>query len=64
MTIKVIGEDSREIKTTTCRNCAAVLEYTKADTKTEERTDYTGDTDTCRILTCPRCNEYITVAIY
>jgi len=64
MAIKVIGKDSKTIKTTTCGNCAAILEYTNADTKTEVRKDYTGGSDTYRTLICPECNDSVNVAMY
>ena len=44
-----------------CSNCGVTLEYVRADTKIERRIDYTGDTDTYRILTCPSCKETINV---
>ena len=64
MAIKIIGEDSRAVKIATCKNCAAVLEYTHADTKTETRIDYTGGSDTYRFFDCPKCGETVTVKLY
>ena len=51
-------------KITICTNCGVTLEYVPADTKLEKRTDYTGDTDTYRVLTCPVCKEIMTVDRY
>ena len=44
-----------------CSNCGVTLEYVKADTRVERRTDYTGYTDSYRILTCPACKETLTI---
>jgi hypothetical protein len=42
MAIKIIGEDQEKKRTTSCSECAAILEYTLADTRTEVVTDYGG----------------------
>jgi len=63
MSIKVVGDDTSKMKRTTCLNCTAMLEYTMADTTIKVVTDYTGDKDTYRYLTCPRCNHTMTVSI-
>ena len=64
MAVKVIGEDTTKIKHTTCTNCAAILEYTLADTHKKTVSDYTGDVDTYRLLNCPRCKNTINVSMY
>lgn len=64
MAVKIVGEDKQKIKEVSCSNCALRLEYTMADTTTEKRTDYTGDTDTYRVLVCPKCSERIIVKLF
>lgn len=63
MTIKIIGEDKTKAKRTTCANCAALLEYTIADTETKLIRDYGGGSDTYRFLVCPRCQAKLSVAL-
>lgn len=64
MAVEVIGESDKAKKETTCSNCAAILRYTLADTKTETRTDYGGGSDTYRVLECPKCHKKIDVELY
>jgi hypothetical protein len=47
-----------------CHNCGVTLEYVKADTRIEKRSDYTGDTDSYRVLTCPVCKDGMDVERY
>ena len=51
-------------KITNCRNCGITLEYVPADTRIEKRSDYTGDTDSYRVLTCPKCSQNMDVSMY
>ena len=46
MAVTVIGEDADKKKRTTCLNCAAILEYALADTRTETVKDYGGGSET------------------
>jgi RNase P subunit RPR2 len=64
MAIKIVGKDKQAVKTTTCKNCASILEYTHADTQREVRRDYGGGSDTYRFLTCPRCGETVNVPLH
>ena len=61
MTVRIIGEAPEAMRQATCSNCAARLEFTDADTKVETHRDYTGGSDTYRILTCPRCSKQLHV---
>jgi Zn finger protein HypA/HybF involved in hydrogenase expression len=59
---KIIGEtDPRMVKHTSCGGCAAVLEYTRSEMQDRKHTDYTGCTDTWKVIVCPRCNGDIRV---
>ena len=63
MAIKIIDEKpspnvANEI---ICTNCGVKLEYVPADTREETRTDYTGGSDTYRVLDCPKCKKKLTV---
>ena len=64
MTIKVVGDDNSQVKRATCSNCAAILEYTFNDTRKKTVSDYTGGSDTYRMLTCPRCSTILTVPLH
>jgi RNase P subunit RPR2 len=64
MPIKIVGEDEQTKKQVTCKNCAAILEYTKADTKTRSHTDISGTSDEVRQLTCPRCQAVVYVPLH
>lgn len=64
--MKIIDEkpSAKIAKIAICSNCGVTLEYVPADTKIEKRTDYTGGTDSYRMLTCPKCNESMDVSMY
>jgi hypothetical protein len=64
MAVTVIGEDADRKKRTSCRKCAAILEYTLSDTRTETVKDYGGGSDTYRRLDCPRCKAVLDVPMY
>lgn len=61
MTVRIVGEAPEAVRKTTCSNCAAVLEFTDADTRKETHHDYGGGSDTYRVLICPRCSNKIHV---
>lgn len=63
MAIKIIQAPlaPNAVKRTICDNCGATLEYTRSDTRTITKRDYTGDADTYRVLDCPNCKEQLTV---
>lgn len=55
MAVKVIGEDPKHIKHTSCKNCASKLEYIQADVQSQYVTDYGGGGDTYYWIICPKC---------
>ena len=57
--VKVVGEDPQAIKRATCRDCAAVLEYTPSETKERHGLDYTGGADGREYIVCPRCGHEV-----
>ena len=59
--IRIVGDDPQAVKRCTCRNCAAIVEYTPNETKTEVHRDYGGGSDTFTFIQCPRCNNKINV---
>ena len=65
MAIKVIEAplDHRVVKRTPCGNCGVTLEYTPADTYTRQVRDYTGDSDNCRYIDCPKCRHAVQVGV-
>lgn len=64
MMATVVGTDSTAVLRTTCRHCASILEYTPSETVAVTSRDYSGVSDTSHMLTCPKCNEQISVSIY
>ena len=62
MAITIVGQDTKHVKQCSCRNCAAILEYTMADTQTRKDTDYTGGSDIVRFVQCPRCGYQIPIS--
>lgn len=58
---KVIGEALELLKHTTCRKCAARLEYTENEVSSRSGKDYDGGSFVIESIKCPRCgNEVIT----
>lgn len=55
-TPKVIGFDDTKFKTVTCRNCAAVVKYTRSHTVEVIERDYTGASENVTKLECPNCH--------
>ena len=59
--IRVIGEVPEMVKKTTCRHCAAQLEYTLNEVKKYEGKDYSGGSDGREWIVCPRCGSDVTL---
>lgn len=57
--VKVIGEAPEQVKHTTCKHCAARLEYTLSDVKEVQGVDYSGGPDGHEYIYCPRCNHKV-----
>lgn len=57
--IKLIGEDESIYKISTCRNCAAKLQYTQSEVKEYHRKDYSGGSDGKEWINCPRCGHEV-----
>lgn len=62
--VKVVGEDTEMIKRTSCRKCAARLEYTLSEVRQSKHYDYTGDCDIVNHITCPKCGDEVCVKGY
>lgn len=60
----VIGYDQSAKKRTTCRKCAAIIEYVQAEVQSEKHYDYTGDFDVVYFIVCPSCSNHATVKGY
>jgi hypothetical protein len=57
---KVIGRDERAVKRITCRNCAAIVEYTPSEVRNLWRgKDYSGCSYGADGFNCPNCNQEI-----
>lgn len=62
MAVIVIAQrDPQAVKRCLCQNCASVLEYTRSDTQKRSHRDYTGCTDTWRVIVCPTCSADVRV---
>ncbi len=59
--VKVVGRNESAVRRATCKSCASILEFTKAETRRVGHTDYLGDTDYYDILDCPVCKEEVYV---
>jgi RNase P subunit RPR2 len=56
------GPDPSAVKRVVCRSgCGAVLEYVPNDIQERRQTDYTGSTDTYRVVACPSCGKDVKV---
>lgn len=53
--IKVVGFDEKVMKQFTCRECAAIVQYTPNEDKYTDRTD---EGTKIRGLICPNCNSF------
>lgn len=49
------------VKETICRNCGSTLQYVPADVKSDYTTDYLGDRDYYKFITCPPCGHKVHV---
>lgn len=58
---KVVGRDESAVKRVTCGNCASIIEYTGADTRIGEGSDYSGDTWYYDYIECPNCTYKVDV---
>lgn len=59
--VTVVGIDESMMKKTTCKNCGSKLEYFRREIKQYTHHDYGGGSDIVRYITCPTCNEEVTV---
>jgi RNase P subunit RPR2 len=57
--VQIVGNDPQAVKRTTCRNCAAVLEYTPSEVKEYHGKDYSGGSDGKEWIDCPRCGTQV-----
>ena len=57
---KVVGRDDRAVKRITCRECAAIVEYTPSEVRNLwSGKDYSGGSDGADGFNCPSCNHLI-----
>lgn len=61
MAVEVIGEDEGVYKRISCRNCAAILRYVPADVKERHGRDYSGGSDGCEYIVCPKCSKQVVI---
>jgi hypothetical protein len=54
---KVVGRDETAVKRVTCRQCAAIVEYTPHEVKAVHGTDYGGGPDGQEWVDCPNCGK-------
>lgn len=57
----VVGKDMAHVKRCTCRECAAIIEFTESELDERSGTDYSGTGYTQYRLTCPNCGKTIVV---
>lgn len=57
--VKIIGRDEAVVKRVTCRECAAILEYTPSETKESNGTDYSGGSAGTQWVDCPNGHKAI-----
>ena len=53
--VTVVGHDPQAVKTVTCKECAAKLEYTLSEVKAYHGKDYSGGQDGHKWIDCPKC---------
>lgn len=53
---KVVGRDDTAVKRVTCRECAAIVEYTQREVKSVHGTDIGGGPDGMEWVDCPNCD--------
>lgn len=61
MTVQVVGRAENLLEEVTCKNCLAILKYAPVDVKSFKSRDYSGHTDIVKYLTCPSCEEKVSV---
>jgi RNase P subunit RPR2 len=54
--VKVVGRDPKQVKRVTCRDCAAILEYTESEVKVA-RYSCMGDPSGHKYVDCPNCSD-------
>jgi len=52
---KVVGRDESVVKRSTCKSCAAIIEYTPNEVISYWASDYGGGRDEYHKLICPNC---------
>lgn len=62
--VKIVGRDESAVKRTTCRSCAAILEYTSSEVQSITSRDYSGVSDTDYYIICPNCGQRAYVRSY
>jgi predicted nucleic-acid-binding Zn-ribbon protein len=58
--VKIIGQDMNAYLNVTCRNCAAMLLYTRSEVQWQNQTYYGGKL-LYKFITCPQCGERVAV---
>lgn len=56
---KVVGKAENHIHKCTCKKCASVIEYTRSEESSYDKSDYGGGTTTYYTIRCPKCNNDI-----
>lgn len=59
--VQVVGKDPSMMHQVTCRNCASILQFTQSEVKVVVETDYTGGKERVYTITCPDCEDKISV---
>ena len=59
--VKIVGQDMSMYLEATCRNCAAMLQYTRSEVQSQMQTDYGGGKELYKFITCPQCSQKVTV---
>ena len=62
--MKVIGFDDSMKKKVTCRECTAIIEYTRSEVEDYVSHDYGGGSDTVYYIKCPNCSKQINVSMW
>lgn len=59
--VEIVGRDTKQVKQTSCRNCAARLEYTQSEVTEQHGTDISGTGYTQGSIKCPGCGAKVVV---
>lgn len=59
--VKIVGTDEKYVHRKSCRNCAAMLEYTLSEVTRSFTSDWTGSRDEWNYIICPKCSYKVTV---